>query len=458
MPFIIKTNESYLELEWSDDQSLQQLNIQNLSENYSYIDVVGPQIDFYYYELLKKTQSLHISGLKIDLSQIKWRIEYVTLVNCICVNNFTTECIISQLYLDDAQIQVEQLKNLRINLLNVNVTKNNRFDYFNCHLLHCKQFNQLTLTEQKVDLDKIQCCWTSIQYDDCVFNGQVNKQAFNHKNISVKITEITQNNNFDQLDNIICDQFNLQVNGSIENGFLNLQLKNLNKQKRIMSVQIHNSICDLEKIYISCQNIQFYNCLLKGDATTYQSRFSESSIEVKMDQLCKNVDFQALIGINTTLNIILTHVKANFNHVLMCKPRLLQIFDCEINLNELVGNWDILQINNCQLTDFVCPQNYCVVSKKLIILDFDYKFCKCFNTKWFILTNTCVDGSFPNVNQLEIRQSTVNITHTNNTISHLTLSNVYLKRFSLLNLQKLETIDLNSIQKTKHLLKLRKWQ
>ncbi|CAL6081349.1 Hypothetical_protein [Hexamita inflata] len=73
MPFVVTTNQTYLEIEWTENLDAQELNIQNIHDSYSFINIAGwnTEQQFPYYEILNRAQSLRISEATIDLSKIK---------------------------------------------------------------------------------------------------------------------------------------------------------------------------------------------------------------------------------------------------------------------------------------------------------------------------------------------------------------------------------------------------
>ncbi|CAL5997737.1 Lipocalin_family conserved site [Hexamita inflata] len=452
MPFVVTTNQTYLEIEWAENLDAQELNIQNIHDSYSFINIAGcnSEQQFPYYEILNRAQSLRISEATIDLSKIKGHVNNFTINHCYCINDFTAECIISCLYLEDAQVQVSQLLLAQINQLEVQMSTCSKFDFYNCQQLNCK-LHYIMLSEFQLELNKLKGTWTSVNFSNCTFTEQVDNNEFKASTIELVTTESHVQNNFECLENIACDQFYMLVQqGAAENyQIINLSLKNENNQKRNLSAQLYNSISDLNAIQSLWQSLSFNNCLLKGDPKTYGSKFSKSVIDLKIDGECKQIDFSALYGIDTTLNINLFNFQVDLKSINICRPRVLKVSACETNISELVGTWHSLHLISCSFQKcdgVIAPLS--IIADKIEINSFDYNYCQYFDTKQLIISKTAVVGALPSVIQLQIRDSTVNITDVNRTITHLTLSCSKVLKFSVLDLKKLESIDLNSIQKT----------
>ncbi|CAL6081905.1 Hypothetical_protein [Hexamita inflata] len=451
MPFVVIVNETYLEIQWSEKQDARELNLQNIHDSYSFIIIEGwsTEQQFPYYEILNRTQSLRVSEATIDLSQIKGRINNFTIDRCNCIQDFTAECIIPYLYLQDTQIQVSQLLLAQINQLEVQMSTYSKFDFYNCYMLNC-QLHYLVLSSQKIELNKLRGTWSSVNFSNCTFTELVDNNEFKASTIELVTTETILKNNFECLENMECNQFYMLVQGAEDNyQIINLSLKNENNQKHNLSANLYNSICDLNTIQTTWKNLSFNNCLLKGDSKTYGSKFSKSVIDLQISRYQKATDFSSLYCIDTTLNINLFDVYVDLKSINNCKPRVLKVSACEINVSELVGSWHSLHLISCSFQESdvaIAPQS--IIADKIQIDSFDYNYCLYFDTKQLIISKTAVVGALPSVTQLQIRYSTVNITDINRTITHLTLSCSKVLKFSVLNLKKLESIDLNSIQKT----------
>ncbi|CAL6081411.1 Lipocalin_family conserved site [Hexamita inflata] len=445
MPFVVIVNEAYLDIEWSENKDVQELNIQNIHESYTSINIVGcsPEQQFLYCEILNRTQSLRVSEATIDLSQIKGRINNFTIDCCNCIQDFTSECIISYLNLQDSQIQVSQLLLAQINQLEVQMSTYSKFDYYNCYQLNC-QLHYLVLSSQKIELNKLRGTWSSVNFSYCTFTERVDNKEFKASTIELVTTETILKNNFECLENMECNQFYMLVQGAEDNyQIINLSLKNENNQKHNLSANLYNSICDLNTIQTTWKNLSFNNCLLKGDSKTYGSKFSKSVIDLKIDGQYKATDFSALCGIETSLDISMIGVQANFKQINMCKPRLLKVNGCDIQLGELVGNWHSLYLSACTFQNSNVCSPLSIIADKIVIKSFDYNYCQYFDTKSLTISKTLITGALPNISQLQIRDSTVNISDVNSTITHLTVSDSQLLKFSVLNLLMLENIDMS---------------
>ncbi|CAL6081333.1 Hypothetical_protein [Hexamita inflata] len=164
--FIVTQNNQYLELTWIENLDAQTIDYQILSDQYDNIIVKGKNnCVFQEFQLLNRTQSFSIYNCQLDLNRINTSLDNIVLDNCICQNEFKSEISIGSLMVSDSLIQTDQLKNSQLEL-DVSVTSDQHFDFYNCHQLKCTCEN-LFLSNQNVDLSCLVGNWNSINFNNC---------------------------------------------------------------------------------------------------------------------------------------------------------------------------------------------------------------------------------------------------------------------------------------------------
>ncbi|CAL5997641.1 Hypothetical_protein [Hexamita inflata] len=448
MPFVIIENGQHLEIAWSDDENVQNIDANIFNESYDYITVEGQDnIEFTDYQIMIRTQSLGITGCTVDLSEIAGHIKYVSFNKCKCINSFSEVMCIKELHLYDVQLQVSKLTQLNVDQIYVKISDEAKFDYYNCCQLQGK-LNSLTLINQQVDLNLLQGSWDSVHFENCEFIGQVNNNKFKVQSVDVVINEQNSENNQKYLENLECEYFSLSQQENNEQQHIELTMTNNNYQKQSMSAQLQQCVCNLSLIQGLWDLIVFHNCVLIGNSNTYKAKFA-NSINITLDQQCSQIDFSALYDVESTITIILYNINVDLSLVSKCKPFCLNLNNCSADFNQLAGNWSILIINNCIFNQTsIAISSGSIVAEKIIVFDFDSELISFLNSKVLEISNIKQPLlSFPNVNQLIIKQSELNICELNDSVQQLTLVKAKLIRFSILNLKNLQSIDLSSIQK-----------
>ncbi|CAL6105982.1 Hypothetical_protein [Hexamita inflata] len=226
-------------------------------------------------------------------------------------------------------------------------------------------------------------------------------------------------------------------------------MTNENTQKKQLYAQFQKCVCDLGLIQGSWNSISFHNCTLIGNPNNYkQQQFSNTNISIFLDQHCSQIDLNPLHGIASKVSITLNNVQVDLSSVAKCKPFQLNLKDCTLDCTQLVGNWNILNIFNCefkQTNDLITAS---IKAEKITVSNVDSKLLDYFRTNVLEVSKLKQPLlMFPNVNQLTIKRSVVIINESNSTVQHISLVNAKLIRFSVLNLKNLQSIDLNSVQK-----------
>ncbi|CAL6036886.1 Hypothetical_protein [Hexamita inflata] len=449
MPFVVRVeNGQHLEIAWSDDENAQNIDANILNESYNHITVDGQDnIEFTDYQILSRTQSLGITGCTVDLSKIHGSINYISFNKCKCINS-CIELSMKELYIDNVQLQVSQLTQLSVIQIYVKISDEVKFDYYNCYQLNAK-INSLTLINQQVDLNLLQGSWDSVHFENCEFIGQVDNNKFKVQSVDVVINEQNSQNNQKSLEDLECEYFSLSQQEKDDYQHLELIMTNENNQKKQMYAQFQKCFCDLSLIQGSWNIISFHNCMLVGNPNNYkQQQFSTTNINITLDQHCPEIDLSPLHGIASKVSITINNVQVDLSSVAKCKPFQLNLKDCTIDCAQLVGNWNYLNIFNCefkQTNDLITAS---IIAEKITVSNVDSKLLDYFSTKVLEISKLKQPLlKFPIVNQLTIKRSVVIITESNSTVQHISLVNAKLIKFNILNLKNLQSIDLNSIQK-----------
>ncbi|CAL6036888.1 Hypothetical_protein [Hexamita inflata] len=447
MPFVIIENGQHLEIAWSDDENAQNIDANILNESYNHITVEGQDnIEFTDYQIMSRTKSLGITGCTVDLSKIHGSINYISFNKCKCINS-CIELSMKELYIDNVQLQVSQLTQLSVIQIYVKISDEVKFDYYNCYQLNAK-INSLTLINQQVDLNLLQGSWDSVHFENCEFIGQVDNNKFKVQSVDVVINEQNSQNNQKSLEDLECEYFSLSQQEKDDYQHLELIMTNNSYQKQSMTAQLQQCVCNLSLIQGSWNLIVFHNCVLIGNPNTYKAKFA-NSINIILDQQFSQIDLSALNDVDSTITITLQNINVDLSLVSKCKPFWLNLKNCRVDFNQFVGNWDILTINSCIFNQAsIQISSGSIVAKKIMAFDFDCELLSFLNTKVLEISNIKQPLlRLPNVNELIIKQSEINIKEPNDSVQQLTLVNVKLIRFSVLNLKNLQSIDLNSIQK-----------
>ncbi|CAL5997663.1 Hypothetical_protein [Hexamita inflata] len=351
MPFTILTNDSTLDINWSDDDSATKINIGQLNQEYEMININGSNNnEFVDYQILNRTNSLGIYQCVIDLSQIKGHISHISITECMCLNNFS-ECSTNYLYIQDAKLKVKQLKQIQIEYLSIIFTEKFQFDLYSCNELTCK-LNNLSLIKQKIDLIQLQGSWKEVNFDNCIFSGQVYNNLFQAKEVNLMINEENCRNNLDALENLACDQFYLsqaEHDESYHQIFPNLTMPNENNQKIEISTYFENSTIYLSQISSNWHNLSFFNCKLIGDSSTNISKLKTIFINLRCNKQYGAFDLNPLKGIEAVLDLEFANNQIDLQLLQECKPSKVKLFEYKLDIESLCGTWNILWLQQCNI-------------------------------------------------------------------------------------------------------------
>ncbi|CAL6037380.1 Hypothetical_protein [Hexamita inflata] len=443
MPFRIQTNNSSLELVWSNNDK-DGIDVQELKDIYTSIDIQGDSnyLDYQILNRYTRSEVLQITDCTIDLSNIQGHMNHVSLIQCQCINDFPKECIITDLNIEDSRIQTQQLQNLEISFLNVTITSLSIFDFYNSNQLKCK-LNKLSFTGQTVDLSTLSGEWTQISFNDCEFIGEVDNKRLKVLNVRLKITESRYKNNLSCLESLKCNSFNISQVKHEEYYKIDIVMPNDNKNKKYMTAILNMCICDLNCIRGPWATIEFNNCIFEVKQMEYRNIFANTTIKVILDNTCPIVNYAALCGLKCNLTISLNNILVDFNQVRKCKPEQLILRQCSFNIEELVGTWRTLNMYYCQIqgSEQILPKS--IKAQKMVIYDIKSDLCRFFDTKSLTLFKAGSITQFPDTSKLCLIYSTLSTSDVNNNIKYLSLLNVKLVKFSILSFPKLIGIDLN---------------
>ncbi|CAL6010329.1 Hypothetical_protein [Hexamita inflata] len=439
MPFVISTNTSQLEIQWSGNLNAKPIDIQQFKDSYNRISIKGTnQQVFDYYSVLSRTQFLDITGCTINLSEIEGNLQNLNVNNCICKEDFTQACTTVLLYISDSQIQINQLLNLKVQSLSVSVSSDeHQFDYNNCCKLNCSLCG-LTLINLNVDLQQLIGTWDTLKLENCILIGYIDKEKFKTQSVEVSVNEQNYSNNFIALDSLQVHSLYIKIpkNNTYQTISLN-QLSNINKEKYIYAI-VEQAICDLGLVTDAFSYINFTNCILICDTDTINTKLKNTSIEVQMNNQFQQFDYKTLQQNKIYDNTVFQR----------CKPYFLIFRKSLVDLDKLKGNWQDLGLLQCQFTNNTVTSPGSIKAQKIQVSKISCNLLEYFNVDTLEISDTHIVKAFPNANKLKINSSTVNVTEPNQTAKHLIMSNVKLIRFSVLTLPSLISIDLNYISNT----------
>ncbi|CAL6081325.1 Hypothetical_protein [Hexamita inflata] len=444
MPFTIVTNNDYLEIYWTDDESATTINLDEIKEKYTSINLDGQNNnEFEFSQILNRTNSLFIGQCTIDLSQIKGNISYISMTNCTCLNRFS-ECATQMLYLQDVKVNTIQLEQLQIGQLNCNFTGTTEFDLYQCNQLTCKLIS-LQLANQKINLAQLMGSWRQVYLNNCILNGYVDNNLFQAKDVNLMINEENCRNNLDSLENFVCEQFSLsQTEHETAQIYPNLAMSNINNQKTNISAKFENATIDLNKLSSNWNQIQFINCKLVGNPRKYSSQFTGTTIFIQCNDNSGTFDVNPLIGIEATLYLEFVNLKIDFQCLQECKPNQVKLHKYNLDIDQLCGTWNILWLQKCKITQSNTSKKVNANVVKLSNLQFfDSSIFNQIAAQKLEIYSTKISQSYPTVSELVVNRSPINITELNNTITHLSLNDVQLVRFSVLTLLSLKSFNLN---------------
>ncbi|CAL5997667.1 Hypothetical_protein [Hexamita inflata] len=436
MPFTIQTNESFLDIIWTDDTSAKQINLEDIKEEYNQINIDGMNNEFENYSIFNRTNSLSINNCSLDLSQIQGNISYISLTRCACYNNFS-ECSTIQLFLQDVNLKAKQIKLLKADSISVYLNEDTQVDLSNYNELTFK-LDTLLLNRMKIDVTLLAGCWNSVNFENCVFSGQVDNSLFQAQTVNLKITEINYRNNLENLEKLSCAWFYLsqaERDEDCHQVYTDLAMSNEQNQKSNLYVEFCNSTINLCSMSAIWHNITFINCKLIGNhANIFNSTFDGTQLHILCFEQCLNFDLNPLIGLQVQiLNLKFENILIDFKLLQECKPQYLTLMKYQqLDVEDLFGTWNNLQI---QQSNFINTNtNKLIIATQLILIDMSnldlaYKY---FISQKVKIRKTKTITSYPNACELAVTCSSLNITQANDTITHLSLNEVVLVRFSVL--------------------------
>ncbi|CAL6081315.1 Hypothetical_protein [Hexamita inflata] len=449
--FIVTQNNQYLELTWIENLDAQTIDYQILSDQYDNIIVKGKNnCVFQEFQLLNRTQSFSIYNCQLDLNRINTSLDNIVLDNCICQNEFKPEISIGSLMISDSQIKTNQLQNSQLELLDVSITSDQHFDFYNCHQLKCTCEN-LFLSNQNVDLSCLVGNWNSINFSNCELTNQFGDQLFaNSVDIELE-TEFV--NLYEPLlsgfDHLNCHELSIQITQTyLKDSNVILELVNNIQLIDRIQIQLTNQRVDLNKTIGKWDEISFTNCILYGDSETYKNIYAKSNIFIEMSEMRiqRQYDISALYGIQTILHISI-NTGYDLSNIYKCTPKELYLENMLINLEQLKGIWNTLQFIQCEFDNLQDFDQTNIMAQQVIIFKCNYQVVKFLDSPIMNINDTQITGILPQSKQLTIKGGSVSINTQNQTIQQLTIKNCKLIRFSILLLPNLVSYEGDQGQK-----------
>ncbi|CAL5997665.1 Hypothetical_protein [Hexamita inflata] len=302
----------------------------------------------------------------------------------------------------------------------------------------------------KIDVTLLAGCWNSVNFENCVFSGQVDNSLFQAQTVNLKITEINYRNNLENLEKLSCAWFYLsqaERDEDCHQVYTDLAMSNEQNQKSNLYVEFCNSTINLCSMSAIWHNITFINCKLIGNhANIFNSTFDGTQLHILCFEQCLNFDLNPLIGLQVQiLNLKFENILIDFKLLQECKPQYLTLMKYQqLDVEDLFGTWNNLQI---QQSNFINTNtNKLIIATQLILIDMSnldlaYKY---FISQKVKIRKTKTITSYPNACELAVTCSSLNITQANDTITHLSLNEVVLVRFSVLQLRSLESFNINT--------------
>ncbi|CAL5997687.1 Hypothetical_protein [Hexamita inflata] len=220
-------------------------------------------------------------------------------------------------------------------------------------------------------------------------------------------------------------------------------MSNTNNQKIYMSAYFENSTLDLSQLTLSWQKIQYINCRLFGNPKD-NTKVIGTKIFVKCNEQFGSFDLIPLNRIKAQYNLEFVNNKIDFQCLQECQPTQVKLHKYNLDIDQLCGTWDILWLQQCNITQSNASKKVIANFVKLsYMFFFESTIFNYFETQKLEIYSTNISQSYPNVSELIIYCSSLNISEPNNTISRLNLNNVKFFKFSILQLNSLEIFNSN---------------
>ncbi|CAL6036838.1 Hypothetical_protein [Hexamita inflata] len=382
MPFIIQHDGDYLELMFTDEQQ-QEIDSKLLQPSYTQININGiNKSKFTHYDILCKSPHIVIIDCLIDLSQLKGEYANVSLEQCECQGQFTSQCLIKTLVVFDVTLQVRQMLKLDLDYFFCYIELNDSFDYHNCNQFKCQHLRELNISNQTVHLSSLKGNWDDLTFTNCEFIDYT-FQDFQVENVYVTVSQQHSKNNLLHLFNITCGHLYVYFNDFSLDCPIILQFpKSIAKQ---ISAYVKNCACDIGTIHGKWNTLRFTDCVLSGSADSLE--FLSTNIVITNN---KYIDLSALNGIRANLVVHLINQQVNLDLIQRIKVKQLTLEKCQLELSssvflskailincecEILGVGQIraveLIINNCneELFNIIQAETLTVHNSKLSVLN-----------------------------------------------------------------------------------------
>ncbi|CAL5997693.1 Hypothetical_protein [Hexamita inflata] len=350
MPFVIQNNNNRMELQYCDDEQ-QNIDIGALQSSYTQIHVYGFDNQFPHYDILSKSQHIEMNDCGVDLNELRGEYSYLSLEQCKCSGEFTSQCKIGTLIVFDTTLLVQQMLSAEFNDIYCYIEQNNSFDYHNCNQLKCQHLRELNINNQVVKSSCFRGQWSDLTLTNCEFIDYT-FEDFQVDNASIMVTQQNYTDNLLKLFNINCGILYVCFQDFSLDCPINLQLpKSITHKKTAL---IKNCACDLSAINGKWDSISFTNCVLLGspDSLKFVETIKVTNKFIDLKALCssesssefirtkivvkntKQLNLSALQGIKAYLVINLQDQSVNLNLLSQIKPQDLTLENCTIELSQ----------------------------------------------------------------------------------------------------------------------------
>ncbi|CAL6081321.1 Hypothetical_protein [Hexamita inflata] len=351
MPFIIQHNSDYLELMFTEEQQ-HEIDLNLLQSSYTQININGRnKSNFTQKNVLCKSPHVVIIDCQIDLSQLTGDFKYVSLEQCECIGEFTSQCKIGTLTIFDVTIQVKQMLKLDVNYFFCYIEQNNSFDYHNCNQLKCKYLRELNISNQTVHLSSLRGHWDDLTFINCEFIDTF--EDFHVENVYVTVSQQHSKNNLLHLFNITCGHLCVYFNDFSLDCPIILQFpKSIAKQK---SACVKNCACDIGTIHGKWNTLNFTDCVLSGSPDSLE--FLSTNIAITNN---KYIDLSALNGIRANLVVHLINQQVNLDLIQLIQTKKIIFEKCQLELSSsvflskvILTYCEVLGVGQIQAVEFI---------------------------------------------------------------------------------------------------------
>ncbi|CAL6010575.1 Hypothetical_protein [Hexamita inflata] len=452
MPYIVHNGGAgNLLIEWVYDNTKPSYNKDQLSEQYSYINIIGSNnSQFDDFEILSRSAQISIINCKIDLSKLYGRFDNVFLQKCQCDNNINSKIDISQLQLNRSIFKVFQLQELQ-EQCNLSIdTEYDEFDFWNCGLLQC-QLIDLNLTGYQITLSQLSGHWHNVTLHQFQLSGNEINYNFSTEQLQIGIDTQTDLSIFN-----LIQYEEISIYATTKENEQVCDLSQVRNSK--VSARIENFVVDVTNYTNYFGKLQLINCKLQGTSNTNQSKLESLNIVISDES---KLDLRSLFGVqHQFFTLIIQRISFKQLDIQMCHPTYLMISDCKIDLSVLQGNWKDVNIHSCELTN--SNSDCSIVAKNIEIYNPTISDLHCFLAHKVTLnyTQQNIITVFPRAKHLVLVKATINLLQNNNSVERLKIiySNFQHFSFQQLSCQNIQLVKCENCEQMNKMIKIRNKQ